>query len=169
MGAYTAAAKYLSPEEVKQRWQSAQKQSAKQHWLIIYNALVDPRPALKIAQHVGVGKSTVHRIISEYNRHGPEALDKPGKGGRHDGSGNLTAAEEKEFIDSFRAKAVKGQIATAEEIKIVLEKKLQKKVHISTIYRMLERQQWRKIKPRPAHPKASVEVQIEFKKTLPSR
>ena len=61
---------------MKQRWQSAQKQSTKQHWLIIYNALVDPRPALKIAQHVGVGKSTVHRIISEYNRHGPEALDK---------------------------------------------------------------------------------------------
>ena len=64
---------------------------------------------------------------------------------------------------------MKGQIATAEEIKIVLEKKLQKKVHISTIYRMLERQQSRKIKRRPAHPKASVEVQIEFKKTLPSR
>jgi transposase len=158
MGAYTTAAKYLSPEEVKPRWQCAQKQSTKQHWLIIYNALVDPRPALRISQHVGVGKSTVHRIISQYNRYGSEALDKPGKGGRHDGSGHLTAAEEKEFIDSFRAKAVKGQIATAKEIKIALEKKLQQKVHISTIYRMLERQQWRKIKPRPAHPKASVEI-----------
>jgi hypothetical protein len=76
MGAYTAAAKYLSPEEVKQRWQSAQKQSTKQHWLIIYNALVDPRPALKIAQPIGVGKGTVHRIISQYNRYGPEALEK---------------------------------------------------------------------------------------------
>ena len=76
MRGYTASAKYLSPEEVKQRWQRAQKPSTKQHWLIIYNALADSRPALKIAQDVGVGKGTLHRIISEYNRHEPEALEK---------------------------------------------------------------------------------------------
>jgi transposase len=64
---------------------------------------------------------------------------------------------------------VKGKIATAESIKIAVEKKLEKKVQITRIYRMLQRQQWRKIKRRRAHPKASVEVQAEFKKTLPSR
>ena len=35
----------------------------------------------------------------------------------------------------------------------------------STIYRMLERQGWRKIVPRPRHPKADPAAQAAFKKT----
>ncbi|NEO03421.1 MAG: hypothetical protein F6K50_51420 [Moorea sp. SIO3I7] len=45
----------------------------RQKWLVIYNALVDPRPAAEIAQHAGVSVGTVHRVISKYNRKGVEA------------------------------------------------------------------------------------------------
>jgi hypothetical protein len=37
-------------------------------------------------------------------------------------------------------------------------------VHISTIYRLLDRHGWRKLVPRPRHPKANPEEQAIFKK-----
>jgi hypothetical protein len=39
-------------------------------------------------------------------------------------------------------------------------------VHISSIYRLLERHGWRKLVPRPRHPKANPEAQAVFKKTV---
>jgi transposase len=36
----------------------------------------------------------------------------------------------------------------------------------STIYRLLERHGWRKVMPRPRHPKADVAAQAAFKKTV---
>ncbi len=38
-------------------------------------------------------------------------------------------------------------------------------VHKTTIYRLLERHQWRKIVPRQSHPKADPKEQEAFKKT----
>ena len=46
------------------------------------------------------------------------------------------------------------------------EQEIGHKVPPSTIYRMLERHGWRKIVPRPSHPKADPESQASFKKTL---
>jgi len=40
------------------------------------------------------------------------------------------------------------------------------KVPASSVYRMLERHGWRKIVPRPSHPKADPQAQEAFKKTL---
>ncbi len=37
----------------------------------------------------------------------------------------------------------------------------------STVYRLLERHGWRKVVPRPRHPKADIAAQATFKKTLP--
>jgi hypothetical protein len=56
----------------------------RERWLIIYNALVDPRPAEEIATHCGVSTTTVHNVIAAYSRRGVEAVETPGKGGlRH--------------------------------------------------------------------------------------
>lgn len=42
-----------------------------------------------------------------------------------------------------------------------------KDVARSTIYRLLERHGWRKVVPRPRHPKADQAAQSAFKKTAP--
>ena len=39
----------------------------------------------------------------------------------------------------------------------------------STIYRLLDRHGWRKLVPRPVHPKADLEEQAAFKKTSSRR
>ena len=39
--------------------------------------------AEQIALHTGVSATTVHRVISRYNRLGPAAIDQEDMGGRH--------------------------------------------------------------------------------------
>ena len=46
-----------------------------QKWLVIYNFIVHPRPLSQIAMHTGLSEATVYRIVSDYNRLGPEAFD----------------------------------------------------------------------------------------------
>lgn len=58
---------HLSVEQVKQKIKNATSFRRQQKWLIVYNALVDPRPAMQIALHTGTTKRTVHQVISDYN------------------------------------------------------------------------------------------------------
>jgi transposase len=139
----------------------------RQRWLIIYNAQVDPRPAEEIAKHCGVSKAMVHQVISRYNRLGVVAVETVGKGGRyHD---YLSLQEEREFLAPFFARAERGELATAGEIQRAFEARVGQQVAESTIYRLLDRHGWRKLMPRPRHPKASPEAQEQFKKTLRRR
>src|SRR5207245_9164371 len=82
MARITRAAAHLSIEEVKTRMRTDPRPLYRQRWLIIYNALAEPRKAEDIARHCGVSKATVHQVISTYNRLGVVAVETPGKGGR---------------------------------------------------------------------------------------
>jgi transposase len=160
------AASYLSVNEVKARMNTEARPWVRQHWWIIYNALVAPRKAEEIALHTGVSATTVHRVISTYNL-GPTALETPGKGGRrHE---YLTLQEEKVFLAPFFAQAEKGEIATVAQIQCAFEAKVEHKVDDSMIYRLLDRHGWRKLMPRPRHPQADPQAQEQFKKTSQRR
>jgi len=167
MGRITRAAPHLSLETVKAKMVSASNQTQRRHWTIVYNALVEPRLASSIALHCGVSVPTVRVVISSYNRLGPAALDTPGKGGRR--NEYLSLAEEQAFLAPFFDRAAKGQIATASEIQQALEAQIGHTVHQSTVYRLLDRHNWRKRVPRPTHPRADPQAQSEFKKTSPAR
>ena len=78
MARMTRAAAHLSLEEVKSRLHNDPHAWCRKRWLIIYNALVDPRKAEEIAKHCGVSKATVHHVISRYNRFGMSAVETPG-------------------------------------------------------------------------------------------
>ncbi len=69
------AAPHLSVEAVQQKLQSARSYWHRQKWLIVYNGLVDPRPAAEIAKQTGVSVATVHKVISQYNQIGVAALE----------------------------------------------------------------------------------------------
>ena len=132
--------------------------------MIIYNALIDPREADEIAKHVGVSVHTVHKVISTYNRLGVEAVETPGKGGRR--REYLTIEEERELLRPLFEQAGKGEIATATHIKHLFEERVGHEVDDSTIYRLLERHEWRKLVPRPFHPQADKEEQKRFVQNL---
>jgi transposase len=163
----TRAASHLSVEEVKERMNTEVRPWVRQSWWIIYNALVAPRKAQEIALHTGVSVTTVHRVVSLYNRLGAAALETPGKGGRR--NEYLRLPEEKAFLAPFFAQAQRGEIATVAQIQRAFEARVGHEVDDSTIYRLLARHGWRKLMPRPRHPKADLQAQEQFKKTLPRR
>lgn len=107
MARVTYAAPHLPLAEVKNRMRTDQRADWRQRWLIIYNALVEPRPAEEIARHCGVSKATVHAVISRYNRLGVAAIETPGKGGRR--RQYLTLEEEKAFLAPFLHKPSVGK------------------------------------------------------------
>ena len=163
----TRAAAHLSAEEVKRRQKHDPRPWCRERWLIIYNALVDPRPAEEIATHCGVSTTTVHHVIAAYNRRGVQAVETPGKGGRR--SSYLSLEDERAFLAPFVERAERGEIATVAEIQRAFEAQIGQDVDDSTIYRLLHRHGWRKLMPRPRHPQANQEAQEQFKKTLPAR
>lgn len=101
MAKITRAALHLSAEEIKTRLKQDPRPLCRQRWLIIYNALVDPREAVDIAKHAGTTVSMVHQVISNYNRLGVSAVETPGKGGRRHQYINLEG--EQAFLAPFSA------------------------------------------------------------------
>src|SRR6266849_4162697 len=140
----TRAASHVSTDEVKERMKTERRPWVRQHWWIIYNALVAPRKADEIALHTGVSATTVHRVIARYNRLGPAAIEQSAKGGRH--HEYLTLEQEQAFLAE-----------------------VQHEVHVNTIYRLLHRHGWRKLAPRSRHPKANQEEQTAFQKKISSK
>jgi transposase len=164
MSRVTKAAEHLSLEEVKNRMESDPRPLYRRRWLIIYNALVDPRTAEEIAKHCGVKKVTVQQLISRYNRFGISAVETKGKGGRK--REYLTVEQEHQFLEPFFLQAKAGEIATVAEIHRAFEEHVAHEVDESTIYRLLQRHGWRTVVPRPRHPQAREEAQEAFKKTF---
>jgi transposase len=79
--------------------------------------------------------------------------------------GYMTVEEEGQFLSEFLEKAKQGGILVVSVIKRALEARVGHKVAKTTVYRMLDRHDWRTIIPRPRHPKSNAEAQEGFKKT----
>jgi transposase len=163
MGKVTKSIPHLSKEEIQERIKTTVGFWRVQKWLVIWNALVDPRPAREIALHTGLAEQSVHNLISRYNRLGPETVGGPGKGGRR--RSYLSEDEEAAFLEAFKHEALNGQVATVAEIKGALESRLGHKVHKTMVYRLLKRHGWQKLVPRPFHVDADKQEQEAFKKT----
>jgi Winged helix-turn helix/DDE superfamily endonuclease len=63
---------------------------------------------------------------------------------------------------------VRRVIATTEQIQRAFEAEVKHAVHRSTITRLLHRHGWRKLVPRPYHPKANLQEQAVFLQTFPT-
>jgi len=162
MGRITKACPHMSVEELQMRLKATKDRRTAQRLLVILNAMVDPRPAEEIALHTGVSIHSVHNWIPAYNRSGLEGILGPGTGGRR----NQHMSKEQEIIllQPYFKRAETGDIATTAEIKEALENCVGHSLHHSVVYRFLQRNEWRKIMPRPSHVQSKEEIQEEFKK-----
>jgi len=79
---------------------------------------------------------------------------------------NLTVEEEAEVLEEAREKAARGEMITAKEIQGRLEEKLGREANNVYAYQVMERHGWRKVKPRPEHPKKASAEDIEASKKL---
>lgn len=159
----TKAKGSLNEEDIQNRIKETVGFWRVKRWMIILHALVDPAPAEAIAKRLGVGKQTVSNLISAYNRYGEKAVETIGKGQRQ--KAYLSNKEEDMFLAPFIKKAMNGNMTTVSEIHKSLERLLGQPVNLSTTYRLLKRNGWRKLVPRPMRPDADKNKQEDFKKT----
>jgi len=122
--------------------------------------------ACEIAQLLGWSRATVHVIHSRWAKEGEAIFELRARGGRR--HQHLTPEQEAQVLAPFVAQANAGGMLKVAEIQQAYEKQVGKSVAPSTIYRLLERHGWRKVVPRPRHPKANRAGQAAFKKTAPN-
>src|SRR5262249_47734303 len=116
-----------------------------------------------IAAAMGVSLSTVNRAHMAYEHGGIKALKpKPNGGRKHE---NMTLAEEKALLARFAKAAGAGEILSIHDLKAAYEKAIGHATSDSTVYNLLHRHGWRKLMPRPFHPKRDLGAQNAFKKT----
>jgi transposase len=117
----------------------------------------------EIAEITGYSADRVSRLVSEYCRNGIGYFKEDHrKGGNHR---NMTPEEERAFLKRFEEAAESGkQLTVGEMIKAYRE--IRPNAHQSTVYKLIHRHGWRKISPRPKHPKAASEEAQEVSKKL---
>lgn len=105
-------------------------------------------------------------LHSRWAKEGDAVFDVHARGGRR--HQHLSAEQEAEVLAPFVERAKAGGMLKVAEIQQAYEQRAGVAVAPSTIYRLLDRHGWRKVVPRPRHPKADVAAQAAFKKTAPS-
>jgi len=103
------------------------------------------QPAISAA--MGVSLSTVNRAHMAYDQGGLKALKPKPNGGR------------------FAKAAGAGEMLNIHDLKAGYEKAIGHATSDSTVYNLLHRHGWRKLMPRPFHPKRDHAAQNAFKKT----
>jgi len=116
----------------------------------------------QVGELIGRSRATVARYHTEFKAWISGEQDKKQWGGRR--RAYLTFEEEKDFLAQFFEVASRGGVLVVSEVHEALEEKLRHKVAGTTVYRILARHGWRKIVPRPRHPKANESAQGQFKR-----
>ena len=117
---------------------------------------------LAIAEVMGVSLSTVNRAHMAYDAGGIKALKpRPNGGRKHE---NMTEAAEKALLARFAQAAGAGELLNVHDLKAAYERAIGHPTSSSTIYNLLHRHGWRKLMPRPHHPKRDLAAQEAFKK-----
>jgi hypothetical protein len=121
-------------------------------------------PDCTTGEIIGRSRATVVRLRNKFREMcvGEEQQERNWGGRRY---GYIAVEKEREFLSQFLKKAEEGGILVVSEIKRAFEALVGHKVAKTTIYRMLDRHNWRTIIPRPRHPNSNPEAQEGFKKT----
>jgi len=118
----------------------------------------------QVATVLGLGRATVSRYQQDLRR---VTRGDPRCRGAHGGRRRqtLSVAAEAGFLARYTAAASRGGLVAVPPLHAALEQQVGHPVAVSTTYRILARQGWRKLQPRPQHPKADPAQQAALKKT----
>jgi hypothetical protein len=81
----------------------------------------------------------------------------------------LTAQQAADLLASHAEAASRGEVIVAGAFHRDYERLAGHKVAASTVYRLLARAGWRKVAPRPRHPRKDALAEEAFKKSSPLR
>lgn len=125
-------------------------------------------PPARIAELTGLSVNTVRILHSRFLREGEACLvGRPGRGGRRHAL--LSEAQAKNLLAAHAPDAAQGRMISASALKRDYERLVGHKIAVASVYRLLARAGWRKVAPRPSHPKKDPLAETGFKKTSPRK
>lgn len=122
--------------------------------------------ASDVAKITGLHPGSVRIIWAKWQRQGEEVLLGERRG-QVRAAARWTREEERAFIDPFLRAAERGKLTTVREIYTAQCIRVGKKLDPTVTYRLLGRHGWRKVVPRPRHPKTKSDAQETFKVFFP--
>ena len=117
----------------------------------------------EIARAMGIQINSVSRICTRYREQG---LTEFARNKYTSHCRLLSEEEERAVLEPFEKRAQAGQMITVKEIKAAFDKACGKDTGKVYVYLVLKRHNWRKVMPRPKHPKAADEEACEASKKL---
>ncbi|NMA29422.1 MAG: hypothetical protein GX934_16825 [Burkholderiales bacterium] len=117
----------------------------------------------EIADRTGMRINSISQLCRRYREQGLEEF-KRNKATSHRYA--LPIEKELEILSRFEKAAEAGQAVTAKDIKAAFDEERGKDTGRGYIYMLLKRHGWRKVMPRPRHPKAASEEACEASKKL---
>ena len=154
----------VSNEVLKLATEAAQKAKSSDDLRMAQSVLIPGIlniPDRVTGQIVGRSRGTVINLRKRFGEL-KQSQDRNWGGRRY---GYMTIEQERQFLSKYLDQASHGGILVVSEIKRVFEALVGHRVAKTTIYRMLDRHDWRTIIPRPQHPNSNAEAQEGFKKT----
>jgi transposase len=123
--------------------------------------------ARDVGRILGISRKTVFEDLDKLKRlaAGEPEDPKQGAGGRHNAF--MTIDEETRVLEPWEEKAAQGEPLSVPELHEAFNSRVGKTVPKSTVYRILSRHGWRKVKQAPNQP-PEVEVKEEVKKIPPN-
>lgn len=138
------------------------KESKALRRLIALNMYRQGKSNKEIGEATGYNPQRITQLVTKVLEKGIETILHDG---RTSNNYRMTFEQETEFLKQFEEKAENGELVTVTPILQKYEEVTGKKSNTTSIYRLLQRHGWRKLSPRPKHPKAaSAEEQTRYKK-----
>ncbi len=154
-------------DEARRRMGTAVSQAEFKRWQAVWLAAGEDLSNDEIARITGLAVTTVRSVHARCRHHGVSSLADQPMGARH--RSHLTLDAERALLAGFFARAARGQVLIVAEIQAAVSKLVGRPERSAGIYRMLARHNWRKIAPRPQHPRGDAQARASFKKTPRTR
>lgn len=152
----------VTAEEVQHHMNTTKNAKEYRRWQVLYMTRIQKIKVTHVAKSIAISRTAIYDILKRFDLHGSDGMATKPTGGRLDSY--MSLEEEKDLMEAFVKSGTDGMLITAKNVKQAAEEKLRMPVSIYYAYDLLHRNGWRKIKPRPKHPKSSKEEQEEFKK-----
>ena len=117
----------------------------------------------EIAEKTGFNKLYVTTLIQTYKRQGLEEYIRIKQTSHRR---NMSEEEEAKVLAQCEEEAEAGKVLTAETVRRKLEEQLGRETSTNYVYRVMERNGWRKVMPRSRHPKAASQEEQDSSKKL---
>ena len=160
---------HLTVEQLKERMDQETKVRFFRRWQILHVVATHRGiKAQRIASLLSTSIAVVRRTVQLYNKCGADFMHQRLWGGRREQRCLMSLKQEEELLGQLKARALKGEVVVAKQLRSLVEEKTACKVSEDYLWDLLHRHDWSKKAPRPQHPKADEKVKEQreaFKKS----